>query len=120
MSENPNAGSHIIYSTDHGKMCPACSRPLSDCVCSRIKKTSVFQSDGIARVRYETQGRKGKGVTVISGLAMNDDGLFKLARELKTRLGIGGTVKDHTIELQGDRREQAAQELRKKGYTVKG
>ena len=112
--------SKIVYSTDYGKMCPRCCRQLSACVCRQDKKKTLSQSnDGIVRVRYETKGRKGKGVTLISGLALNEENLLKLAKELKSRLGVGGTVKDFTIELQGDLREPAVQQLRKSGYPVK-
>lgn len=73
-------------------------------------------SDAI-RVRYEVAGRKGKGVTLITGLALNEEKLLALAKKLKQQLGTGGTVKDFTIELQGDHREKALQALHKLGYS---
>jgi translation initiation factor 1 len=81
-----------------------------------LKKTIAPAAIGPARVRYEAQGRKGKGVTVVSGLPLNEEKLIALSKELKRKLGVGGTVKDFVIELQGDRGEDVAQLLRVKGY----
>jgi translation initiation factor 1 len=79
----------------------------------------VPETNGIVRLRYETKGRKGKGMTLIKGLPLSETGLLDLAKKLKQRFGTGGSVKDYIIELQGDFREQAGQELRKLGYSVK-
>ena len=70
------------------------------------------------RMLLETKGRKGKTVTVLSGLLHNPATMKEIARILKEACGSGGTVKNGTIELQGDQRERAAQELRKMNYTV--
>ena len=67
----------------------------------------------------ETAGRKGKGVTVVSELPLNEDALKELATQLKNKCGTGGTVKDGRIEIQGDHRDTIAQELEKLGYKVK-
>jgi translation initiation factor 1 len=107
----------IVYSTEHGKMCPAFGRPVSGCVC-RHKKDSP-KGDGIVRVGRETKGRKGKGVTVISGLPLEVGAIKILAAELKKKCGTGGTVKDGIIEIQGDHRDLLVAELEKKGWTVK-
>jgi translation initiation factor 1 len=109
----------IVYSTEQGKMCPDCAKAVRECECLRIKKAVLNKGEGIAQVRYETKGRKGKGVTVITGLALSLAGLEQLARSLKQRLGAGGTVQAHTIELQGDHRVCVKQELEKQGYKVR-
>jgi len=75
--------------------------------------------DGIVRVGRETQGRKGKGVTVVRGVTLDEDGLRTLAAELKKRCGAGGTVKDGTIEIQGDCRDRVKEVLEEKGYAVR-
>ena len=67
----------------------------------------------------ETAGRKGKGVTVVWELPLNEDGLKELATLLKNKCGTGGTAKDGRIEIQGDQRDKIAQELEKLGYKVK-
>lgn len=117
MSSSDN--SRLVYSTGQGKMCPGCSRPAASCVCDKLKRSAVPDTSGPARVRYETQGRKGKGMTVISGLPLSQEKLEALSKELKRRLGAGGTVKDFTIELQGDRREQTVRFLSANGYNVR-
>ncbi len=71
------------------------------------------------RVSRETHGRKGKGVTLVTGLALAPDELEVLGRQLKQRCGAGGTVKDGVIELQGEHRDALVEELQARGYTVK-
>jgi translation initiation factor 1 len=107
----------IVYSTAHGRMCPACSKPIAACVCRQ--KKAVSKSDGIVRVARETKGRKGKGVTVISGVPLDATQLKEFARQLKAMCGAGGTVHDGVIEIQGDHRDVLLQELKKRGWTVK-
>jgi translation initiation factor 1 len=72
------------------------------------------------RVRLETKGRKGKGMTVISGFHHTAEDLADLARALKTLCGAGGTVRDDTIEIQGDHRTKIIDALKARGFTVKG
>jgi translation initiation factor 1 len=71
------------------------------------------------RVARETKGRKGKGVTVVTGVLLDAMELKELARQLKTMCGAGGTMRDGVIEIQGDHREILLQELKKRGWTVK-
>jgi translation initiation factor 1 len=63
-------------------------------------------------------GRRGKAVTTISGVPLGDDGLRKLAGQLKKRCGVGGSAKDGVIELQGDHRDVVVEVLRGQGYDV--
>jgi translation initiation factor 1 len=109
--------SRKVYSTEHGRMCPECGRPIAQCEC-RSKKP-VPKGDGNVRVGRETKGRKGKGVTLITGLPLDNDELMKIAKELKQRCGTGGTVKNGVIEIQGDHREMLVTELKRRGYTAK-
>ena len=71
------------------------------------------------KLSRETAGRKGRGVTVVSELPLNEDQLNTLATKLKNACGTGGTAKDSRIELQGDHRDKIATELEKLGYKVK-
>ena len=71
------------------------------------------------RLHRETKGRKGKGVTLITGLALADTELKKLAKELKQRCSTGGAIKQGVIEIQGDQRKTLQQLLQDKGYQVK-
>lgn len=98
-------------------MCPGCGQPVPKCVCAA--KRPAPQGDGIVRIARHSKGRKGKGVSLITGVPLPAEGLEDLAKQLKQRCGAGGAVKDGVIEIQGDHREVLALELTKRGYTVK-
>ncbi len=117
MSKSKNQNSGPVYSTEHGRMCPVCGNPKAECVCGRQKKPP--KTDGVVRVSRETKGRKGKGVTIITGLPLEPDALKQLAKQLKAKCGSGGTVKDGAIEIQGDRRDTVVHELEQLGWPVK-
>ena len=72
--------------------------------------------DGKVVIRRETKGRKGKGVTLVSGLPLTTDQLKQLGKTLKQKCGVGGAVKEGTIEIQGDHRQLIQAELAKLGY----
>jgi translation initiation factor 1 len=113
----PGSKPAVVYTTGLGAVCPGCRRPLKDCSCRDIKGKPV--RDGIVRVSRETSGRKGKGVSVITGLPLTPVELEALAGELKRRCGSGGTATDGRIEIQGDHRDALVAELTRRGYTVK-
>jgi len=117
MKTKKEKNSSHVYSTEQGRMCPACGNPITDCICRQ--KETVRRGDGIVKVGQETKGRKGKRVTVITGVPLDHAGLSKLARELKQKCGTGGTTRNGVIEIQGDHRDILAEELKKQGYTVK-
>jgi translation initiation factor 1 len=106
-----------VYSTDHGRICPGCNKPVKSCTCSKEKKHPT--GDGIVRIGRETKGRKGKGVTTISGVPLDPSGLTALAKELKRTCGSGGTIKENIIEIQGDHRDVLFDEMAKRGWRVK-
>ena len=113
------AGSALVYSTEAGgRMCPGCGAPVAQCRCKELK-ARLPATDGIVRVSHETKGRKGKGVTVVKGVALDTAGLTALSKQLKTACGSGGTVKDGLIEIQGDHRELVIAALSRQGHTVK-
>ena len=112
-----NSNTRLVYSTENGRSCPTCKKNLDRCRCR--KKTTLPFGDGIVRVGRSTKGRKGKGVTVISGLPVDDAQLKQLAKTLKQRCGSGGTVKAGTIEIQGDHRDVLMAEIKGMGYTVR-
>ena len=109
--------SGLVYSTEHGRTCPECNRPAAQCSCGKKKATT--KGDGIVRVSRETKGRKGSGVTLITGLPLAEPELAALAKQLKQRCGSGGTVKNGIIEVQGDHREVVLAELLRLGYPTK-
>ncbi|MFI0488282.1 MAG: stress response translation initiation inhibitor YciH [Yersinia sp. (in: enterobacteria)] len=102
-----NDNSRLVYSTDIGRISKAKVKP------ERPK------GDGIVRIQRQTSGRKGKGVSLISGLDGSDDMLEKLAAELKKKCGCGGSVNDGVIEIQGDKRDLLKQLLEARGMKVK-
>jgi translation initiation factor 1 len=71
------------------------------------------------RVGRETKGRAGKGVTVVTGLALAPAQLEELAAALKRRCGAGGTVRAGVIELQGEHRDTVVTELTRRGFAAK-
>ena len=73
----------------------------------------------VVRLGRETKGRRGKGVTTVSDVPLDEAGLLELATKLKDRCGTGGTVKDGVIEIQGDQRDRLAAVLEGMGYRVK-
>jgi len=76
-------------------------------------------NSGTVKISRETKGRRGKGVTLITGVPLHPDGLRELAKEFKQTCGTGGTVKAGVIEIQGDHRETLMKLLIQKGYRVK-
>ena len=73
----------------------------------------------MVRVSRETKGRKGKGVTLVTGVPLDGSELAGLAKQLKSRCGAGGTVKNGIIEIQGDHRDKVVAELQGRGWVVK-
>jgi translation initiation factor 1 len=108
----------LVYSTDSGRMCPACRRPVPQCTC-RQARAVVPAGDGIVRVQRETKGRGGKAVTVVRGVPVDAAGLLKLGQDLKAACGSGGTVKDGVIEVQGDHVDKVMALLQQRGHKVK-
>jgi translation initiation factor 1 len=68
------------------------------------------------RVKREVAGRRGKGVTTIYDVPLDDAALRDLAGRLKKRCGVGGSAKHGVIELQGDHRDVVVEVLRAEGY----
>jgi translation initiation factor 1 len=108
----------LVYSTDSGRMCPACRKAIVQCSCS-ASAAQAPPSDGIVRISRETKGRGGKAVTVVRGLAMDSDSLDNLARQLKAACGSGGTAKEGVVEVQGDHCEKVLALLKAQGHRVK-
>jgi len=102
MSQN-----NLVFSTAVGRISP-----------QKAVKTEL-KSDGIIRLRRETKGRKGKGVTTISGIPLAEADIKQLCTKLKKTCGTGGAVKNAIIEIQGDNRDKIKSILEQLGYQVK-
>jgi translation initiation factor 1 len=109
--ENPT-----VYSTSTGRICPICSKPVDRCVC---RKPVESKGDGIVRIFRDSKSRKGKTVTVITGISLNGDAVRDLHSDLKRMCGSGGAIKDGNLEIQGDHRDTILLELKKRGFKVK-
>ncbi len=108
----------LVYSTDFGRACAGCGQPVAQCRCKAAARPA---GDGVVRVSRETAGRKGKGVTVIRGLPLDDAALTAVGKQLKAACGSGGTVKDGVVEIQGDHLDKVLAWLkaRPEGWTIK-
>jgi translation initiation factor 1 len=109
--------SRRVYSTDQGRICPQCDQTAHRGPC--VSPASTPQGDGIVRLRRETKGRKGAGVTLIDGLPLSGAELKSLAKHIKQRCSSGGAIKSGIVEIQGDHRTAIKSLLEQKGYTVK-
>jgi translation initiation factor 1 len=109
---------NLVYSTEGGRMCPKCSKPLDACACAAQQKAQL-RGDGRVRVSRETAGRGGKAVTVVRGLPLTDEQITALGKRLRTACGSGGTAKDGVVEVQGDHVDRVLAALSKEGFTAK-
>ena len=116
-SSNSDGGG-LVYSTDTGRICPACRQPLASCFCKALAKT-VPAGDGVARVTREKQGRGGKTVTVVRGLALDAESLAALGKRLRAACGAGGTARDGVLEVQGDHADKVMALLLAEGHKAK-
>ncbi len=102
---------NVVYSTESGRIHP---RPDNTSSGEPAKR-----SDGIVRIMRDRKQRGGKTVTVITGVPASEEVLIGLAQQLKKLCGSGGTVKDGTIEIQGDHCDKVQAKLSELGYKVK-
>ncbi len=114
--KNRDSNSKLVYSTELGRVCPSCGKQSAQCICKKKKTHTIPKGDGKIRVERSTKGRKGKGVTLITGLPLEGSSLKELAKKLKQKCGSGGTVKNGVIEIQGDHRDLLAEHLNSLGY----
>jgi len=125
--------STLVYSTDNSvpgkdqrkdkpgnRGIPAVNRTISG-VPAKSGASNKSVTPGISRiiVRLDRKGRGGKSVTAIDGLQLQAEDEEKLLKQLKTKLGTGGTTKNGSIEIQGDHCDEVLAELTKLGYRPK-
>lgn len=105
--ENPT-----VYSTTQGDLRKKSNKPSPP-------KVSVPTKQQLVYLHRDSKGRGGKTVTLVKNLQLSDEDLKNLAKKLKQACGVGGTIKDGMIEIQGEQRERIAQVLTGLGYKVK-
>lgn len=88
--------------------CPACGREREACRCEAARPV---RPPARQHPKFRLEKRRGKPVTVVTHLVLEEAALRDLAGRLKKRLGTGGTVAEGEIELQGDHREALPQIL---------
>jgi translation initiation factor 1 len=109
MSQRPS-GSRLVYTTDPDPE-PSPQEAAAPAYPSAARQT--------AKISLDRKGRGGKAVTIVSGLRHDPATLEALLKRLKQQCGAGGTLKDGTIEIQGDQRERVATVLTAMGYGAK-
>lgn len=119
--------SRLVYSTDGGRRdsCPTCGRKIAKCVCGSPARSRTpsgarvpsAPNDGVVRIWRDRGGRKGKTVTVVTGVppARQDE----IVSALKKAAAAGGALRDGAIEIQGDHRDLFATRLGDLGFRVK-
>jgi len=88
-------------------------------VSSSQSENELFMQDDPIVCKYEKKGRNGKPVTILENYNGSDEDLKSLAKEIKSKLGVGGSVKDDTIVIQGNYRDKIMDILKEKGFSVK-
>ena len=108
---------NIVYSTDRGTLCPECEEQAKKCICS--DKTVSHKISGPIFIEKQTAGRRGKPVNVIRNIPLRKVELKKLAKEIKQRLGVGGSCSDRDIIIQGSNKDRLIEVLEEKGFLSK-
>ncbi len=122
MRKSDSSSGGLVYSTEGGRMCPACRLPLAGCRCAATAAaaTAAAQAgDGTARVSRSSKGRGGKTVTLVQGLPLAPDALAALGKRLRSACGAGGTLKDDVLEVQGDHVQRVLDWLQAEGYRAR-
>lgn len=122
-----NAGNErVVWVTGAGQIryCSRCGKPEGECRCREQKRmgdsTATFASrDGFVRLALDRKQRRGKAVTVISGVPGDLAELTALAQQLRKLCGAGGSLKEGNIEIQGDHRDKVEARLASLGYRIK-
>lgn len=96
--------SRLVYSTDGATHCPRCNKALRKCRCDHTSPPTV--TTGPLRITKSTKGRNGKVATVVANIGLADNELKTLLKALKKHCGVGGAIKNGTLELQGDQQEK--------------
>ncbi|MFO8066582.1 MAG: translation initiation factor [Bacteroidales bacterium] len=100
---------NIVYSTD----------PAADYELPEEEEETLAPGQQNLKVIISRKGRKGKTATLVTGFIGTTEDLENLGKELKVKCGVGGSVKDGEIILQGDKRDKAMEHLLKQGYKAK-
>ena len=101
--------SKLVYTTSGGNLCDTCGRSLHKCKCEGEARSIDSNRDRTPKIQLE------KKVTVISHLGLSGAQLLELLKLIKTRLGTGGTLKNQSLEIQGNRIAEVRELLASQG-----
>lgn len=108
--KNKGRSGGLVYSTDPGAM-----SGMDD---EQEDIETLPNAQQRLKVKLDTKQRAGKVVTLVDGFEGSEDDLKDLGKELKTKCGTGGSVKDGQIIIQGDYKEKIIDWLHDRGYTL--
>lgn len=95
--------SKLVYTTSGSNLCSNCGRALHKCKCESEARPIDTNIARTPQIQLEKKGRGGKEVTVISHLGLSGAQLLELLQFIKKKLGTGGTLKNQSLEIQGNR-----------------
>lgn len=104
---------------DRPPRCERCEKLEEECECEPEPEPVTPVEKQTAKLSKEKR-KRGKVVTVISGLLDEGSSLTELLTRLKTACGAGGTIKEGALEIQGDHMDRVRDELKSIGYRVRG
>ncbi len=110
MGKNKRARINVVYSTN-----PDFSYDHED----DMEEETLAPDKQTLKILVDRKGRKGKVATVIEGFVGSEDDLKDLAKDLKSKCGVGGSAKDGEIIIQGEVRDKVMKLLSDWGYGVK-
>ena len=119
MAPDKKPANRLVYSSETGYVAQRPAPSVRPGKKSRGPALPDAPKDGVVRVSRSTKGRRGKGVTLITGIPLQGDELKALARTLRQKCGSGGALKGEVVEIQGDHRDALVELLAGLGYAVK-
>ena len=107
--------SKLVYTTSGGNQCSICGKFLHKCKCQNEIHQTAHNTPRNPQIQLQKKGRAGKEVTVISHVGLGGAELHGLLQLLKKRLGTGGTLKNRSLEIQGNRVSEVGEILASHG-----
>ena len=113
-----NKDTKLVYSTGTGDLRKAEDKKSSKPQAKPQDAKSSNVPAGTVLVRLDTKARRGKAVTLITGIPHNPQVIEKIGKDLKALCGAGGTVENKEILIQGDHRDKVCEKLQALGLKV--
>jgi translation initiation factor 1 len=107
--------SKLVYTTSGSNLCGTCGRSLHKCKCKSEARPIGTNTARTPQIQLEKKSRGGKEVTVVSHLGLSGAQLSEILQLIKRRLGTGGTLKNQSLEIQGNRIAEVRELLSSQG-----